>query len=327
MGQITNFPFGASSFGVPMFGAGGLIPVPGNVYFVDQANGLDGNTGDSPDRALKTLSRAHTMMTANQNDTAVVIGSNATIAVRETATLAWSKDLCHIIGAMAFNRHAHRVSIRAASGSSFTPLVSVTADGCLFANFHAFHGYDSDVAQICWQDAGERNAYAAIHFGGMGHATAAANAGGRSFKFAGGGERYFSDCVFGLDTTDKTTTANAEVEFAGAVREVFDRCILQTYGSGAHAMVIVGAAGLDRYALMRDCTFINPIQSATTALTECFSCTAGTSPNGAIILQNPLSYGCGPWEADVETGRVVLLGHPTPATTDGSGLAGAPESP
>ena len=57
------------------------------------------------------------------------------------------------------------------------------------------------------------------------------------------------------------------------------------------------------------------------------SMTAGTSPNGAIILQNPLAYGCGPWEADVETARVVLLGHPTPASTDGSGLAGPPESP
>lgn len=324
---LTNYPNGVSSFGVPIFGSGGLIASPGDIYFVDQQRGSDGNTGLEPDKALLTLSAAHAKMTANQNDTAIVLGSASTIAVRESATLAWSKNLCHIVGAMAHNRFAHRVSIRAASGYNFTPLVSVTGAGCVFANFHAYHGYDSDVAQICWDDSGLRNAYHNVHLGGMGHATAAANAGGRSLKLSGGGERAFYNCVFGLDTVDRSTTANAELEIAGAVREYFENCIFTTYGSGAHPMVIVTAAGLDRYALFDRCKFINPIQSATTALTECFSCTAGTSPNGAVLLHDPFSYGCGPWEADTETGRVIVLGHVTPASTDGSGLAGAPESP
>lgn len=321
---LTNFPNGVSSFGVPVLPA--AIPPGGTVFFVDQASGSDGNDGLTPGSALLTLSRAHTMMTTNKNDVAIIIGSTASIAVRESATLTWSKSMCHIIGT-SVNRISHRCSIRATSGVNFTPLVNVTGSGCIFANFHVFHGYDSAAAQIAWQDSGQRNAYFNVHFGGMGHATAAAHTGGRSLKLAGGGERLFKDCVIGVDTTDKTTTANAELEIAGAVREVFEDCKLITYGSGAHAMVIVTATGLDRFALFERCTFINPIQSATTALTECFSCTAGTSPNGAVILKDPLAYGCGPWEADVETGRVIVLGHPTPASTDGSGLAGAPESP
>ena len=327
MGDITNYPFGVSSFGVPVLPGG--IPPGGTVFFVDQANGSDSNDGLTPGKALLTLSRAHTLMTANQNDTAIIIGSTSSIAVRESATLAWSKSMCHIIGT-AVNRVSHRCSIRATSGVNFTPLVNVTASGCIFANFHVFHGYAADTAQIAWQDSGQRNAYYNVHIGGMGTGGAssgALNAGGRSLKLAGGGERYFKDCVIGLDTTDKSTTANAELEIAGAVREIFEDCVFQTYGSGAHAMVLLTATGLDRYALFKNCTFINPIQSATTALTECFSCTAGTSPNGAVILKDPLAYGCGPWEADVETARVIVLGHPTPASTDGSGLAGAPESP
>lgn len=321
---LTNFPNGVSSFGVPVLPA--AIPPGGTVFFVDQANGLDSNDGLTPSSALLTLSRAHTLMTTNKNDVAIIIGSTSSIAVRESATLTWSKSMCHIIGT-SVNRISHRCSIRATSGVNFTPLVNVTGSGCIFANFHVFHGYDSAATQIAWQDGGQRNAYFNVHIGGMGHATAAAQAGSRSLKLTGGGERLFKDCVIGVDTTDKTTTANAELEIAGAVREVFENCTFLTYGSGAHAMVLLTATGLDRFALFDRCTFINPIQSATTALTECFSCSAGTSPNGAVILKDPLAYGCGPWEADVETGRVIVLGHPTPASTDGSGLAGAPESP
>ncbi len=224
-----------------------------------------------------------------------------------------------------------RFSQRARIGTQttgVTPLVDVTADNCLFANIQAFHGVSGDnTGLICWRDSGNRNVYQNVHFAGGGISTTADDAGMRSLKLAGGGERYFKNCVIGLDTVDRSTTANAELELAGAVRETFDDCTFTTYGSGAHAMVIVTATGLDRYALFRRCQFINPIQSGTTALNEVFSCTAGTSPNGAVILQDPLAYGCGPWEADVETGRVVLLGHPTPASTDGAGLAGAPESP
>ena len=321
--------------GVPVASTA-LFGMDSKYYFVapyrtgSENGSSDGNDGKTPRRALKTLSAALGKCREDKNDIVYMIASGNSAAETTddlTESLAWNKDLVHLIGVTPGSMHSSRARIGTQT-VSLSPLVNVTANGCLFANISAFHGVTADQAgYICWQDSGNRNVYRNMHFAGGGITTVADDASMRSLKLAGGGERLFKNCVIGINTMDRTTTANAELELAGSVRDVFEDCVFDTYGSGAHAMVIVTATGLDRYALFRRCSFINPIQSATTALNECFSCTAGTSPNGAVILQDCLSYGCGPWEADTETGRVVLLGHPTPASTDGSGLAGAPESP
>lgn len=332
-----------TTFGDGVFQYGG-VPVPfgapfgrdSKAYFVapyrtGSENGAsDGNDGLSPYRALKTLSAALGKARDSKNDVIYMIASGnaaASTTDDQTASLAWNKDMVHLIGINAGAMFSNRSRIGTQT-TGLTPLVNVTANGCLFQDIQAFHGVSGDqTGLVCWQDSGNRNVYRNVHFAGGGISTTADDAGMRSLKLAGGGERLFQKCVIGLDTIDRSTTANAELELAGSVRDVFEDCILTTYGSGAHAMVLVTATGLDRYALFRRCAFINPIQSGTTALTECFSVTAGTSPNGAVILHDPIAYGCGPWEADVETGRVIVLGHTAPASTDGSGLAGAPESP
>lgn len=341
MGNITSFGrSGVTSFGVPVLPAGIPFGSDSRYFFVapyrtsgGTANGAsDGNDGLSPRRALKTLSAALSKARANKNDVIFMIASGNSAADTtddQTASLAWNKDMVHLIGINAGAMFSPRSRIGTQT-TGITPLVNVTANGCRFANIEAFHGVTADqTGLVCWQDSGSRNVYYNVHFAGGGVSTTADDTGMRSLKLAGGGERRFVNCVIGLDTIDRSTTANAELELAGAVREVFDDCIFTTYGSGTHAMVIVGATGLDRYALFRNCSFINPIQSGTTALTECFSMTASTSPGGAVILKDPVAYGCGPWEADVETGRVVILGHTSTiaSTNDNIGLAAAPESP
>lgn len=319
----------------------GGAPVDGPIafgkrFFVRPATGSDSNRGRKPTQALASLSQAQSLATASAGDVVYFIseGNSATNSSwRPTSAFTWSKDHTHLIGATAPIMFSQRARI-STSTVSLTPMVTISANGCIWKNIQLFHGVTADqLGLICCSVTGDRNYFENVHFAGGGISTIADDAGMRSLKLSGASENVFNNCVIGLDTVDRATTANAELEFDngsqsdGCARNVFDRCVLTTYGSGAHAMVIVDADGIDRYALFRDCTFINAIQSGTTALTECFSCTANSSPGGAIILQNPLSYGCGPWEADVETGRVVLLGHPTPASTDGSGLAGAPESP
>ena len=79
MGGLTNFPNGISSFGVAQL-AGSGIPFTGQPFFVDPVNGIDGNSGKSVDRALKTLSRAHDLMTDGANDVAYLIGNGETAA-------------------------------------------------------------------------------------------------------------------------------------------------------------------------------------------------------------------------------------------------------
>lgn len=330
---LTAFPHGISSFGVPMFGSGGLVPVPGDVYWVNQETdgtvaqypGLDSNSGESPKAPLATLSAAHSKMTADQNDTAIILGSTSQIGVRESETLAWSKDMCHIVGAMAHNRVSQRVSIRAASGQEFTPLVNVTADGCVFANFHVFHGYDAAADQIAWTESGQRNAHYNLHIFGMGHATPAERAGSRTLKLSGDGERYFEQCVIGGDTVPRD--GSAEIEFdSAAVRDWFENCMILSHaksGTGDNHMVRADGSGdIDRFVLFRGCTFLNTgSKSAGADMAEAFD--VHGSVGGAFIVQGCSFYGITDVESATVSGNVLINTWAATAADDGVGTTTA----
>src|ERR1700730_8504833 len=53
----TNFPNGLTSFGVPVIGPGGSLPVGGNYWFVNSVGGSNGNPG-SFDAPFATLAYA-----------------------------------------------------------------------------------------------------------------------------------------------------------------------------------------------------------------------------------------------------------------------------
>lgn len=319
MGDITNFPFGSSSFGITQFGNAGFIPAGGTVYYVWPGNATpigthtgasDGNTGLSPDEALVTLSAAHSKMTANQNDVAILIGNSSASSanvVSETATLTWSKDLCHIIGT-GYNKISQRCSIRAVT-NDFTPLVSVTADGCVFANFHVFHGFATDSAQIAWAETGQRNAYFNCHIGGMGAQLAADNAGSRTLTLTGDGERYFSNCVFGLDTVDRDA-ANATVEsLSAATRDIFEDCyFIARCDAGGPLHYSVGVGGIDRFIIFKNCLFLN---FKGTEMTQVMSVAA--SAGGEVLLPGSNHAGA----AEFSTGDLPLQNQPAAAATGG----------
>ncbi len=305
---LTNFPFGITSFGVPMFGLGGMIPIPGNIYFVHPTLGIDSNSGLAPDRALSTLSQAHSLMTANQNDVAIVIGNSSDSSanvVSETATLTWSKNLCHIIGT-AYNRISHRVSIRAVT-NDFTPLVSVTADGCVFANFHVFHGYATAETQIAWAETGQRNAHYNLHIGGMGAQLAADAAGSRCVTLSGDGVRYFKDCTFGLDTLDRAA-ANATIGFLSqAVRDIFEDCYFLMRADTATTPVHIAADSsliIDRFVLFKNCIFYNA-GTFTGGVTPVEVMNIHASAGGVFIMQGSHFVGFDAWE-DVASTRVYV---------------------
>ena len=262
--------------------------------------GLPAHTHRQP---LSTLSTAHDRMTANQNDTAYVIGNSSASSanvVSESATLVWSKNLCHIVGVNAFNRVSQRVSIRAVT-NDFTPLVSVTADGCVFANFHVFHGFATDSAQIAWAETGQRNSHFNLHIGGMGAQLAADNTGSRSITVSGDGERYFKDCTFGLDTVTRGD-ANATLEFLSqAVRDVFEDCLFVAHTDAATPTHILADSGsdIDRFVYFKNCMFT----SLGTTLTEVMNISA--TAGGRIILHDCQEVGATDWEA-VASGNVFV---------------------
>lgn len=78
MDNLTNFPNGISSGGVPQIGAG--IPVTNGVYwFVDGTNGNDGNNGHSLAESCKTIAGA--VNQAAINDIVLVLPGTYTEAV------------------------------------------------------------------------------------------------------------------------------------------------------------------------------------------------------------------------------------------------------
>lgn len=315
MPEYTNYPNGLTSMGVPVM-SGIPLPFSGNYFFVDPVNGVDGNIG-TPSQALKTLSGALARCTAGKNDVIFLIGNGTTAgSARESATLAWNKDATHLIGICGPTQISQRARIAATSGVNFTPLVNVTAKGCYFGNLSAFAGYDSAVTQVCWVDAGERNYYGNVSFQGMGHATAGAQAGGRSLVVGGAGglgENTFEHCTIGVDTVARTA-ANASLQLLNSTpRNIFRGCVFPAYATAATPLFVTATA-VDRMNMFENCSFINSVKSGTgTAMTSGFN--AAGAIGGLLLLKDCTFVGATDIEGTPSNNIFIDGAAPTAATS------------
>jgi len=303
----------ASQFGMPLYGISGIPPFTGNTFWVNESTGSDGNTG-GPQDLLATLSQAHSMCVDGNNDVVFLTGT-----VHTTATIAWSKSKTHLIGLSPQLGSQARARISQTGSTVFSPLVLVTGSECIFQNIGSFHGFANASTQICWKDSGGRNQYQNCLFGGMGNATAAAQAGSRSLVVDGGiGENTFNECTIGLDTVVRATNSNASLEFTGATpRNVFRRCIFQADVSASTDLhVLVASGGIDRWALFDQCTFLNAINSGGTAMSVAF--TVNASAGGSVLLKNCSSVGATVYAT---TGPIYVDGAVPTGNTSGLAVA------
>lgn len=343
---------GLSSFGSSLVTSGGAVVLPGfggipftgNYWFVDPVNGLDGNSGQSPNDPFKTLYQGHNHATAGNNDVVVLIGNGASSGSARLSTalaqnidstvtagtLVWSKAATHLVGVCAPSMYAQRARIAPPTGTytqatfGSANFVTVTASGCFFGNFSVFNGFSTGgTNQICWTDTGSRNAYANVAFGGMGDATSAADAGSRSLKVgaAGSGENFFSHCTIGIDTVTRSA-ANASLEFSGGTpRNVFEDCIFPFQTSSASVLGILGTgnACVDRSNYFRRTLFSNNIKSTSTQMTALVSFTT-SAPGGLLNFDAGSSMiGITKWgDTNGLANSYVMAGSPTNST---SGIA------
>lgn len=329
----TNFPNGITSFGVPVVGGINGIPLTGSWFFVDYVNGSDGNGsrssstalggnqgGASPEAPLKTLERAHELALAGNNDVVVIMGDGSSAGTqRLSETLVWSKNATHIIGMTAPTMIGQRARISTVSGATTNtnPLVQVTADGCIFANFSLFQGVgESATAEQLWTDEGERNYYWNIQFGGMGHANSAAVATSYCLYLNGGGEHTFQSCVFGLDTIARSA-ANTTIKVANQVaRCTFLDCEFPMYATATSPFFVDcnSAASLNRWIKFKRCSFFNVQGLPSSALlTVAFSFNA--AQNGDIRLEDCTWYGA----TDLASGDTARLLLNMPVASDDAG--------
>lgn len=314
MADLTAFPSGVSSMGIPVLGGGLGMPVGGKHIFCDPANGSDGNKGLQWGNAVSTLTKALSLATAGKNDVIYLIGTGqAAGSARLSATLAWNKDATHLVGVAAPTVVGGRARIAPTSGATlFTPMVTVSGDGCIFANIHMFHGFAAEETAIgCLNVTGERNYFSNCHVAGIGHDKAGDQAASYSLRLVGDGENTFDNCTIGLDTIPRSV-ACAELEMvSAAVRNTFKGCRFLSYADNIAALMVkIDAANdIDRWVLFDHCLFIN---TGTSTMTGCMDVHA---TNNMVLVYESWCAGIADWEAADNT-VIRLAGNGTSVAGD-----------
>lgn len=295
--------------------------IVGNVYYVDPANGNDGQDGLSFDNAFKTLPTAYAATTANQNDIVFLVGNASSISL--SATLTWAKNYTHLIGIAAPTGVATRARIfQASTATGLSPLLNITATGCIFSNFYIFQGVDDATSLINVQVTGGRNYFDSVHFAGGGHATNAVD-GCASLKLDAAEECRFVNCTFGVDTISAATGVTSVLFDSEAHRIKFEECYFTLYAgnAGATFIEVADSTGFDRYNVFRDCLFTN---TSSTAMTSAFAIPAGVGAPRTFYLFNSILHGATDWESNDR--GVVFLNTGTITAGGNAGIAQATNS-
>lgn len=304
--------------GVPTMGMGGAPLFTGRWMFCDYANGNDGNEG-SADNPFKTITHAYDQATAGNNDVIVIVGDGSTTATqRLSARLVWAKAATHMIGMTApgINKRA-RISTASGATTNIANLISVTADGCYFANFSVFQGVgQAATAEQLMQVSGSRNYFGGVDLLGMGSANGSANAGSYTLKLYGAEENVFDRCYLGADTQDRDA-ANTNIQIrknasnVASTRNVFINCIVAMRATDTDPTFIncdeVG--GMDRFTLFKECTFINSGTHTLAAAAD-----GNASQGGVLLFDNCSLAGAGEWgdlsnDADIRVTGAVPNGN------------------
>lgn len=253
---FTAFPNGVSSFGLPVMPYG--IPPGGNHYFMNpsHASADDGNPGtfEAPVASFET---GYGLLTAGQHDTLHYIAGGTSDNIE--AAVTWSKNYTHFVGHCAPTHAAQRARLfQLSTLTGASPLVTVSATGCIFANFYCFQGVDDATSLINWSVTGGRNFFHNVHFAGGGHATQAID-GGASLKLDAAEENLFSHCTIGVDTIDAATGMVGLLMDGEAHRNQFENCTfrMRAGNSGAAFIEVVDSTGIDRDNTFVECRFIN----------------------------------------------------------------------
>jgi hypothetical protein len=297
-----------TTFADMLYQLGGLPALPplpiapgGTWYWVDPVNGsasndglapVAGNAGHGP---LATVGAAYARCTADKHDVIVLMEGDT--ASDETAAITWSKDYTHLIGLCAPVREGQRARITCGA-NDLTPFITISANGCVFANVRIWQGRDDADTLINVSVTGSRNYFSNVDFAGGGHATQAVD-GGASLHLNGGSENLFERCTIGIDTISWGTGMAGLVVAAtgGAARNVFHECLFNAYAGNAGAIFVelLGNSGLDRYLLFDRCTFLN---LSATAMTSAFAVASGFDPNNKrALLRDCALIGATDWDS------------------------------
>lgn len=263
----------------------GQIDFFNNVFYVDPVNG-----NDSVGTPFKTITAAYNRCTAGKNDCVVIVGDGGTAAsIRLSSTLVWAKNATHLIGITAPTMIAQRARITPATSltTNLNPMITVSASGCIFANFSLFQGTgEASADENLIQVTGSRNYFWNVQFGGMGAQVGADRAGSYLIYLNGGGENLFEGCSIGLETIQRAA-ANASVRVrSGGQRNMFVNCQFQMAADATSPLFVdVNATNaLNGSSLIfRECSFMNLV-NITGAQQPAVTATVAADANGTVFF-------------------------------------------
>lgn len=298
-----SFRDGLINISQPVMFQGGFAVGRGRTFWLDGVNGSDANDGQTPARAVKTLTRAQALMTSDRGDTLFVIAGDTSIA--DTAQVTWSKDYCYVIGLAAPTPNA-RCKLTNSGTTAATAGVTVTAHGCVFTNLRFWEA--ANVATIgAFEVQGSQNYFYNCEFLGQVTANAAGGANAFSLFINGGSENRFERCQIGTDTVIRTDGAPLKLD-GSAARNEFIECRFSSYCETAAKSFVkyVDVSALDRYLLFRNCWFYNFYVNHGAKLNEVFTIPASCATHD-IILDQCSAVGVTQW-AENDRGSIWVTG-------------------
>ena len=302
-------------------GLGSFFPAirsAAKVYFVDPANGSDSNSGLRPDDPLDTVEAAYNKTVSKQGDIVFLLGDGSTTGTSRDDAIVWANSNTHLIGVTApgLNKRA-RISPPTTDTDvdAYTPYITLSGSGCVFANFSIFQGNSEDSkSSVGIYLTGNQNYIYNVDI----LTGAAANQGDEACYqlHITGSENVIERCMIGTDTYSRGGTAGANVQFGGA-RNVLRDCILPMYADANDQFFVYAAASsCDRWNIMERCIMVNssPVLTAATTLTAAvdWSATAG----GLLFMKDCSMYGATDITA-ADNSKVICHGLPI-STVDNS---------
>jgi hypothetical protein len=262
-----------------------VVASAGKVFWLDPTNGNDGNDGQSPDKAFKSLASAYAAMTSGANDVLYLIGNGGSAYLSSAFT--WAKSYCHLVGVAAPVGVSGRARIaQLGTATGVGTMVTVSGSGNVFKNIQFFQGVNDATSNVCVSVTGQRNYFDTVHFAGIGHATMD-DAGAASLKVDGGAENVFKNCFIGLDTIARGANSTELWFDGGATRNRFEDCTVYAYISNAgHALVTVeDGTAIDRFCIFTRCKFLTDSTNQSISGTEVFKIKTAIV-QGKIILDD-----------------------------------------
>jgi len=325
--SLTNYPNGISSYGIPVTGS---LPLTlgaagvGKIYFVDATNGSDGNTGLSPDQALKTVNQAYSLVTSNNQDI-IVLSTNSTHTL--SAPLTITKNRLTIIGADFVGRVVQQAAKISTSSteSSAAHVMKNTGVRNTFINLKFIQSSTNAAALEVVRDGSEGAYYqnCSFVFGVVDNLNQT-----NAYEFVAGTDSMtMRDCLIGTETLltsaarsvfyiDQVTTSQ---EFKSNL--IKDTIFLISSSSATADMVHVSANTDVLFTnLFDNCRFMASLDSAGGAAVTNAVTSAVSLVKGVLNFANPVAFGFTNFCAGT-TAHVQTYG---PVTSAQAGEAGTP---